>query len=134
MKKTDTHPVTPDGRYFVVRGRLWRRTNPCLTPKLKQSLVSDLMAARRAVRDAADDHDRATAQSAIDKAKRALGERGHVWWEDGAPDYNRCLAKNTPYAEWFYALTLNDCAARLALEIVRVTDPPDMSSSTAARR
>jgi hypothetical protein len=27
-----------------------------------------------------------------------------VWWEDGAPDYNRCLAKNTPYAAWFAAL------------------------------
>jgi len=22
------HPVTPDGRYFVVRGRLWRMSNP----------------------------------------------------------------------------------------------------------
>jgi hypothetical protein len=25
-----THPVTPDGRYFVVRGRLWRMANPGL--------------------------------------------------------------------------------------------------------
>jgi hypothetical protein len=24
------HPVTPDGRYFVVRGRLWRMANPGL--------------------------------------------------------------------------------------------------------
>ena len=25
--------------------------------------------------------------------------RGPVWWEDGAPDYNRRLLKNTPYSE-----------------------------------
>ena len=25
------HPVTPDGRYFVVRGKLWRMANPNLT-------------------------------------------------------------------------------------------------------
>jgi hypothetical protein len=24
------HPVTPDGRYFVVRGRLWPMSNPSL--------------------------------------------------------------------------------------------------------
>jgi hypothetical protein len=35
------HPVTPDGRYFVVRGRLWRMANP--------DLVGRLMAAWRAV-------------------------------------------------------------------------------------
>jgi hypothetical protein len=23
-----SHPVTPDDRYFVVRGRLWRMANP----------------------------------------------------------------------------------------------------------
>ena len=31
----------------------------------------------------------------------ALVERGPVWWDDGAPDLNRHMAKNTPYAEWF---------------------------------
>ena len=43
----------------------------------------------------------ASARVAVDTAKRALGERGPVWWDDGAPDYNRYLAKNTPYAAWF---------------------------------
>ena len=105
---SDRYPVTPDGRYFVVRGRLWRRTNPSLAPDLKQSLVSDLMAARRAVRDATDDGERRAARAAVDKAKHALGERGPVWWDDGSPDYNRHLAKNTPYAEWFAALGLKD--------------------------
>ena len=31
------------------------------------------------------------------EAKVELGERGPVWWSDGAPDYNRHLIKNTPY-------------------------------------
>lgn len=44
------------------------------------------------------------AREAVDTAKRGLGERGRVWWRDGANDYNRYLAKNTPYAEWFASL------------------------------
>lgn len=40
------------------------------------------------------------ARSQVHEAKVALGERGPVWWNDGAPDYNRCLVKNTPYANW----------------------------------
>lgn len=43
-------------------------------------------------------------RAAVDAAKRALGERGEPWWSDGAPDWNRHLAKNTPYAEWFASL------------------------------
>jgi hypothetical protein len=41
--------VTPDGRYFVVRGRLWRLANPDIDPDQKRPLVQDLMAARRAL-------------------------------------------------------------------------------------
>lgn len=60
------------------------------------------MAARRAVRDARGDEDAMKqARSAVDATKIALGERGPPWWNDGAPDYNRHLAKNTPYAEWW---------------------------------
>jgi len=90
-----TYPVTPDGRYFVVRGRLWRCSNPELDPAVRERLVSELMTARRT-------HDR----SEVDRTKRALGERGDVWWDDGAPDWNRHLAKNTPYADWFAALQI----------------------------
>ena len=43
------------------------------------------------------------ARASVDAAKRALGERGPVWWKDGAQDYNRYLAKNTPYADWYAA-------------------------------
>lgn len=39
------------------------------------------------------------ARSQVHDAKIALGERGPVWWSDGAPDYNRRMLKNTPYAE-----------------------------------
>src|SRR6478609_9617704 len=44
------HPVTPDGRYFVVRGKLWRMANPNLAPAKKAALVNELMKARSAVR------------------------------------------------------------------------------------
>lgn len=37
--------------------------------------------------------------------KVALGERGPVWWNDGAPDFNRHLAANTLYAYWYAHLT-----------------------------
>ena len=98
------YPATPDGRYFVVRGRLWRCANPHLAPAERQSLVDDLMRARsakgRAMR-AGDAEAREQARKAVDLAKHALGERGAVWWLDGAPDYNRHMARNTPYAEWF---------------------------------
>jgi hypothetical protein len=104
----DGHPRTPDGRYFVVRGRLWRSTDPSLAEGERKRLVSDLMTARRAVRDAGSSGDLealASARRAVDRAKRALGERGPVWWSDGSPDYNRYLARNTPYAAWFEGLS-----------------------------
>jgi hypothetical protein len=59
------------------------------------------MAARRAVRDATDSKERIAARLKVDAAKQALGERDEVWWDDGAPDYNRRLAVDTPYAAWF---------------------------------
>ena len=104
---TNAHPTTLDGRYLVVRGRLWRTSNPDLSPGRRQALVDQLMAARRAVRDALGSADAAAlakARRAVDEAKTALGERGPVWWSDGAPDLNRHMARNTPYADWFAAL------------------------------
>jgi hypothetical protein len=99
-----SHPVTLDSRYFVVRGRLWRMANPALSPEDRENLVRELMHARRAVRDARKDRNPPAEEAAhaeVDVAKRALGERGPVWWDDGAPDYNRHMARNTPYAAWF---------------------------------
>ncbi len=100
-------PTTPDGRYFVVRGRLWRATNPALPEDLRSALVRQLMDARRAVKAAlgAQDAERlAQARAAVDAAKISLGERGPVWWTDGAQDFNRRLANHTPYAGWYQSL------------------------------
>lgn len=98
------HPHTPDGRYLVVRGRLWRATNPQLAPGVRDGWVRRLMAARRAVRESGLSGDAdalALARRAVDEAKVALGERGPVWWDDGTPDLNRHKIKNTPYAAWY---------------------------------
>ena len=93
---------TPDGRYIIVRGRLWRASDPSLSETERQAHVDALMDARRAVRDALRNSDEAALKSAreqVQAAKVALGERGPVWWDDGAPDWNRYLVKNTPYAD-----------------------------------
>ena len=98
------YPDTPDGRYFVVRGRLWRKSNPALTQAERERLVSELMRGRSAVRMARRDDDREAmvlARKAVNDAKVALGERGPVWWRDGSPDLNRHMARTTVYAGWF---------------------------------
>lgn len=108
MPAPQKHPSTPDGRYFVVAGRLWRMSNPALAPETRQELVDQLMNARRkvgAARKAGDGEAERSARAAVDVVKRALGERGPVWWTDGAPDFNRRLVANTPYADWYAALS-----------------------------
>jgi len=102
---------TPDGRYFVVRTRLWRCTNPALDDHERTSLTVALMAARRAAGAALKREDQAALKAAradVDAAKVALGERGPVWWTDGAPDLNRHMARTTPYAEWFRSLEADE--------------------------
>lgn len=101
------YPVTPDGRYFVVRGRLWRCTNPRLAEDERSHLTRELMRYRAAVgraKRANDKQAEAEARSQVHTLKVALGERGAVWWDDGALDYNRRMAKNTPYAAWYTGL------------------------------
>lgn len=104
--KRSTPAVTPDGRYIVVRGRLWRRANPHLPDDERTALVTQLMNARRAVRAALaspNDPALAEARASVNAAKIGLGERGPVWWDDDA-DLNRHLARNTSYAEWYDTL------------------------------
>jgi hypothetical protein len=100
-----TKPLTtPDGRYIVVRGRLWRASNPKLSDAERVALVHDLAVARRDVKAALrhpDPERLAAARAAVNIAKIALGERGPPWWTDGAKDFNRYMAKNTPYAQWY---------------------------------
>jgi hypothetical protein len=99
----DEHSLrTPDGRYVVVRGRLWRASDPRLDEEERQSLVSDLMDARRDVgRSKNDTSAMKAARQRVHEAKVLLGERGPVWWTDGKPDLNRRLVKNTEYGEWY---------------------------------
>jgi hypothetical protein len=67
------------------------------------------MSARRAVRSSRADPDAIkVARARVDAAKIALGERGTPWWTDGAPDFNRRFAKNTPYADWWAAVSPRD--------------------------
>ncbi|WP_407909612.1 hypothetical protein [Lysobacter claricitrinus] len=100
-------PVTPDGRYIVVRGRLWRRADPSLSDDERDCHTRALMRARRDVRRALESGDgvgEKRARQRVHAAKIALGERGEVWWDDGSPDLNRRLARNTPYAAWYASI------------------------------
>lgn len=102
-----SYPQTPDGRYFIVKGQLWRCSNPALSEEDRQHYVNDLMAARRDVRQAKSSQDPTALQAAraqVQAAKVALGERGEVWWRDGAPDFNQHKIQNSPYAQWFESL------------------------------
>ena len=122
LRKTAKDPalpvlMTPDARYIVVRGRLWRAANPALEQDARVLLVAELMAARREVSRAAralDDSAIAAARIRVGRAKEGLGERGPVWWNDGAPDLNRKLAKNTIYAEWWRQASQHGPAAKAA--------------------
>lgn len=74
--------------------------NPNLLNDLKEQLIKQLMVARSGVRTTLrnqDDKALAASRHAVNTAKIALGERGPVWWDDGSPDLNRHMVKNTLY-------------------------------------
>ncbi len=109
--------TTPDGRYTVIQGRLWRAANPSLAAAAKVRYIRELLNGRRALKSAkaAGDEDAiAAARQLIAAAQVGLGERGKVWWKDGAPDYNRTLAKNSPYADWFSSVDARPLVASAA--------------------
>jgi hypothetical protein len=102
------YPITPDGRYFVVRDRLRRMSNPALSDAQRQQHARALVTARQEVGRAVRGKDLALekhARGRVQAARLALGERGPRWWNDGAPDYNRQVVKDTPYREWYNSLT-----------------------------
>ena len=108
------YPSTPDGRYFVVRGRLWRCSNPALPQSRRAELTRELMSARRAkgvAMRAGDPVAREAARARVDAAKVALGERGPPWWDDGTPDVNRRMAADTVYAAWWAAVERGSASA-----------------------
>lgn len=90
------YPVTPDGRYFLVKGRLWRCTDPSLAMAAREKLLAVLADARRAVQEA---------RTQVHSAKVGLGDLGNVRRAEPAPDYNEELAQETPYAKWERGLT-----------------------------
>lgn len=74
-----------DDHFFVVKGRRWRRTDPCLPEDVVEALTSHLGRGRSGVRVAKNDGDDeavAAARRRVDLAKHGLGERGPRWWED----------------------------------------------------
>jgi hypothetical protein len=64
------YPITPDGRYFVVRGRLWRMANPELPEEKRARLVAELMKARRKVGQALRAKDSERVQSLLSSRAR----------------------------------------------------------------
>jgi hypothetical protein len=70
--KTMRHEVTPDGRYFAIRGRLWRTANPSLAEAERAGLVARLMAARRAY---APQRGRMTARRKPPRTRRLMTSR-----------------------------------------------------------
>lgn len=73
----DAPERTADGHHIIVNGRRWRATDPSIPDTLRQELVDELMAARRAVKTGEPD-----ARHRVGDAKTALGERGAPWWEE----------------------------------------------------
>jgi len=71
---------TPKGAYLVIDGRRWRASDPNIPNNLRQELVNELMAARRAVRDSSNDRQLRQSRRRVNDAKLALGERGAPWW------------------------------------------------------
>jgi hypothetical protein len=79
----DMPEETPDGRYLLINGRRWRRSDPSLSQGRRQELVDELMRARRDVGVAKRSGDvvaEREARSRVHEAKVALGERGAPWW------------------------------------------------------
>jgi hypothetical protein len=109
--------TTPDGRYHVIQGRLWRAPNPALPAEEKVRHMRELLNGRRALKAAkaaGDETAISAARRLVSAARSGLGERGQVWWKDGAPDFNRTLVKNSPYADWYVCLDGSDTAAKAA--------------------
>ena len=79
-RRTVLEQPPPKTAFVVVNGRRWRTSDPHIPESFRQELVNELMAARRAVRDATSDAALRKARRRVNDAKVALGERGYAWW------------------------------------------------------
>lgn len=78
-----------EARWITVDGRRWRASDPSIPPTLRQELVDELLAARRAIAAAkrsGDAGETRVARQRVQAAKLALGERGAPWWGDVSDD------------------------------------------------
>jgi hypothetical protein len=79
----------PVNAFIVVDGRRWRASDPDIPGNLRQELVNELMAARRAVRGAKSAREVRRNRRRVHDAKVALGERGQAWWRPSTPAAQR---------------------------------------------
>lgn len=75
----------PQRAFIIIGGRRWRTSDPSVPDNLRQELVNELMAARRAVRDGKNQSEIRRSRRRVNDAKVALGERGHAWWLPPSP-------------------------------------------------
>ena len=80
VRRKTSAGTAPRDAYLTIDGRRWRRSDPAIPDSLRQQLVNELMAARRAVAAAVRTRDLAKARRRVHHAKLALGERGRAWW------------------------------------------------------
>ena len=96
---------------------LFRSPNPLLPAEAKVRYMRELLNGRRALKAAKLAGDEAAitaARQLVAAAQVGLGERGKVWWKDGAPDFNRMQVKHSPYADWFAAVDAGTAVASAA--------------------
>lgn len=86
---------TPDGRYIVVRGWLWRATDPKLSDQQREKLMKELMTARREVRFT-DPDKKAAARRAVDKPSANWESEGRCGGMTTHPTTIDTLPKTLP--------------------------------------
>ncbi|CAO1613545.1 unnamed protein product [Sympodiomycopsis kandeliae] len=101
------YPVTPDGHYFIVRGKCWRCTNPNLANDRRAQLQKELMNARRLLtkknQEKSTREEIQAQRDRVQKCKEELGERGEPWWDVTSqhPVVDRKMVRNTVYKDWW---------------------------------
>jgi hypothetical protein len=105
---TVQYPVTPDGRYFVVRGLPVLTTDPTLPADEARPAhpgVDDRPARGRGARArGGNPEETRQARAAVRRGQAGAGERGPVCGATAQPTTTGRMAKNTPYAQWYAAL------------------------------